>query len=337
MPGTPRNPRRHRTDRPPADSRTRQSSSWYFFIVDGSGTTAGKSRTLTSILGDLVLTANQASYYQVKAYSRWSPGFERCCLLLSGAQSYQRAAADVEMLTGLKMSRSTHQRLVQRQDFPDLEVSQPSEPVEEMSLDGGKVRLRTPEGEASEWRDYKAVNLHGHGVAAFFGQNEDLVAWLKTQLMASLVVCLGDGHPGIWNLFAQIGDQQNRLEILDWYHLMENLEKVGGSAARLSRVRCHLWRGEVEQALAEFDDWQHPRVDNFRVYLKRHCHRLVNYDYYQCEGISIGSGAVESTVKQFSGRLKLPGAQWKRENVPQVLKHRSAYLNGEFSRMPWLA
>lgn len=282
-----------------------------------------------------MLTAKQASHYQVQAYSRWSPVFERCCLLLSGDESYQRAAADVEMVTGLKMSRSTHQRLVQRQRFPDLEVSEPSEAVEEMSLDGGKVRLRTAEGEASQWQDYKAVNLHGHGVAAFFQQNEDLVAWLKTQPLGSLVVCLGDGHPGIWNLFAQIADPQNRLEILDWYHLMENLEKVGGSAARLARVRGYLWRGEVEQALAEFDDWQHPRGDNFRVYLKRHCHRIVNYDYYQREGISIGSGAVESTVKQFSGRLKLPGAQWKRENVPQVLKHRSAYLNGEFSRMPW--
>lgn len=283
----------------------------------------------------MVLTANQARHYQVKPYSRWSPLFERCCLLLSGDQSYQRAEANVEMVTGLKMSHSTHQRLVQRQAFPTLEVSEPSEPVEEVSLDGGKVRLRTPKGEACQWRDYKAVNLHGHGVAAYFQHNDDLVAWLNTQLLASLLVCLGDGHAGIWNLFAQIGDEQSRLEILDWYHLMENLDKVGGSAARLARVRAYLWRGQVELAVAEFDDWQHPRVDNFRSYLTRHASRIVNYDYYQSEGISIGSGAVESTVKQFSGRLKLPGAQWKRESVPQVLKHRSAYLNGEFSRMPW--
>ena len=279
-----------------------------------------------------MLTANQARHYQVKPYSRWSPAFERCCLLLSGDKSYQRAAAEVETLTGLKMSHSTHQRLVQRQEFPELEAS---EPVEEMSLDGGKVRLRTPKGEASQWQDYKAVNLHGHGVAAFFQQNEALVTWLTAQLLATLVVCLGDGHAGIWNLFAQIGDPQRRVEILDWYHLMENLEQVGGSEARLTQVRAHLWKGKVEQALAEFDDWQHSRVDNFKNYLKRHRHRIVNYDYHQAEGISIGSGAVESTVKQFAGRLKLPGAQWKRENVPQVLKHRSAYLNGELSTPPW--
>lgn len=234
--------------------------------------------------------------------------FERCCLLLSGDQSYQRAEAAVELVTGLTMSHSTHQRLVQRQVFADLEVSTPSDPVDEISLDGGKVRLRTPVGEASQWRDYKAVNLHGHGVAAFFQQNETLVVWLKIQLLANLVVCLGDGHAGIWTLFAQLGDPQRRLEILD-YHLMENLTKVGGSVARLERVKAHLWRGEVAQALAEFEDWSPPQVENFKAYLTRHRHRIVNYDDYQSEGISIGSGAVESTVKQFSGRLKLPGAQ----------------------------
>ncbi|BAG03242.1 hypothetical protein MAE_34200 [Microcystis aeruginosa NIES-843] len=42
---------------------------------------------------------------------------------------------------------------------------------------------------------------------------------------------------------------------------------------------------------------------------------------------SIASGAVESTVKQIDRRLKISGAQWNEENIPQVLKHRCAYLN----------
>lgn len=44
-----------------------------------------------------------------------------------------------------------------------------------MSIDGGKVRLRTAKGAPSEWRDYKAVNLHQCGVSAFFRDNEALV------------------------------------------------------------------------------------------------------------------------------------------------------------------
>jgi hypothetical protein len=54
-----------------------------------------------------------------------------------------------------------------------------------------------------------------------------------------------------------------------------------------------------------------------------------DYDYFQAEGLcSIGSGAVESAIKQMGRRVKLSGAQWKAENVPQVLAHRCAYLNG---------
>ncbi|MBW4554212.1 MAG: ISKra4 family transposase, partial [Aphanocapsa sp. GSE-SYN-MK-11-07L] len=45
----------------------------------------------------------------------------------------------------------------------------------------------------------------------------------------------------------------------------------------------------------------------------------------------IGSGTIESTVKQIGRRIKISGAQWKKSNVPQVLMHRSAYLNGYFS------
>ena len=71
---------------------------------------------------------------------------------------------------------------------------------------------------------------------------------------------------------------------------------------------------------------------NFCNYLVKHQHRIVNYQYYQAEEIcSIGSGAVESAVKQIGRRIKISGAQWLPENVPQVLAHRCAYLNGLFT------
>ena len=63
----------------------------------------------------------------------------------------------------------------------------------------------------------------------------------------------------------------------------------------------------------------------------KHRHRIVNYSYYQAEGISIGSGEVESAIKQIGRRVKISGAQWSQNNVSQVLLHRCAYLNGLFS------
>ncbi len=80
-----------------------------------------------------------------------------------------------------------------------------------------------------------------------------------------------------------------------------------------------------------FQGWQHERVDLFIADLTKHRHRIVNYSYFQAEGISIGSGTIESTVKQIGARLKLTGAQWKADNVLRVLLHRCAYLNGQFS------
>jgi hypothetical protein len=273
------------------------------------------------------LSEQQAHRLAVKPYERRSPYLEKCCLLLSANESYQRVEEDIAVLTGMSVSHSTQQRLVHRQTFA-LPVVVTA--VEEMSVDGGKARLRTPQGEPSEWRDYKGVNLHECCVNAFFQDNDGLIKWVEGQELSKPLVCLGDGHDGIWNIYAEIGRPEERKEILDWYHLIENLGKVGGSEQRLDAVESLLWEGKVDLAIEQFQDWQHERVDKFIGYLRKHQSRIVNYSYYQAEGISIGSGAVESTIKQMGQRIKIVGAQWEKKNLAQVLKQRSAYLNGEF-------
>lgn len=271
------------------------------------------------------MSEKQAQKLDVKAYTQWSPYLEKCCLLLSANASYARASEDIQVLTGMAISHSTQQRLVHRQTF---DLPQAAQAVEEMSVDGGKVRLRTPKGQPSEWRDYKAVNLHDCCVSAFFQDNSNLVNWVNAQPLSTPLTCLGDGHDGIWNLYRAIGNPTQRCEILDWYHLVENLGKVGGSGQRLDAAEARLWQGDVESAIALFNDWQHERIITFVAYLNKHRHRIVNYGYYQAEGIAIGSGAIESTVKQIGRRIKLSGAQWEKDNVPQVLRQRTAYLNG---------
>jgi hypothetical protein len=76
------------------------------------------------------------------------------------------------------------------------------------------------------------------------------------------------------------------------------------------------------------EGWSEPMAENFIIYLNKHKHRIVNYDYLQEEGISLGSGSVESKIKQIDHRLKITGASRESCNVPQVLCHRCAYLNG---------
>jgi hypothetical protein len=180
---------------------------------------------------------------------------EKCCLRASANISDENAAQDVEFYTGMKISGRTQQRIVHRYQFPEIATTQQ---IEEISLDGGKVRLRTEQkGESCVWRDYKAICVNQQERKAWFAQNEELIDWVNQQK-------------------------------------------------------------QVKKKKAE----------NFCNYLETHRERIVNYGYYQEEQIcSIGSGAVESTVKQIDRRLKISGAQWNKENIPQVLKHRCAYLN----------
>ena len=118
---------------------------------------------------------------------------------------------------------------------------------------------------------------------------------------------------------------------------MENLYKVGGDKNRLAKVEAFLWRGNVATAIAEFDQLSHPQVDNFIAYLHKHQSRIPIIGIFSPVQISsIGSGAIESTVKQIGRRVKISGAQWNKHNVSQVLKHRTAYLNGLLSTTGYL-
>lgn len=249
-----------------------------------------------------------------------------CCLRASANVSYENAAQDLKRYTGLTVSGKTQQRLVHRYQFKEIECQSK---VGEVSVDGGKVRLRTEnKGEACIWRDYKAVCLHPHSRMAWFQKNDELVEWVNNQNFDFVLNCVGDGHPGIWNLMNQFNQGGKTRQILDWFHLVENLYKIGGSLKRIAKGKQLLWQGKVDETLSLFSTLKKRSAYNFCTYLQNHRHRIVNYEYFYNRNIcAIASGAVESTVKQIDRRLKISGAQWKIENVPQVLKHRCAYLN----------
>ena len=109
----------------------------------------------------------------------------------------------------------------------DLPLPDLKQGLSEISVDGGKIRLRMEDkGEPSFWQEYKTARLQGIYYGAFFQDNLSLTDWINSQILTSPLYCLGDGHDGIWNIFAEIGENKDRIEILDWYHLTENLHKI---------------------------------------------------------------------------------------------------------------
>ena len=283
---------------------------------------------MNSILGLLSITSEQAIALGVSAGSRLSPHLELCCLRQSASVSYAKASQEVKIQTGRSVSARTQQRLVQRHPFASPTVK---DPIKQFSLDGAMIRLRTPQGERSEWKEYKALNLmESHQGMAWFKAPDALLQWANSLPLSNMIWCLGDGHDGVWSLYAHIGTDDQRDEILDWFHLMENLHKVPGAElkTRFKQARALLWTGKVDESIALFEDCSSDEARRFRGYLERHQQRIPNYEYYQAEGIPIGSGDVESLAKQINQRTKIVGATWSAKNVPQVLAHRCAYLNG---------
>ncbi len=76
---------------------------------------------------------------------------------------------------------------------------------------------------------------------------------------------MGDGHDGVWNLVKEFGKSEDfeRWEILDWYHLKENLYKVGGSLKRLKAAEALLWQGQVDNTQALFLHYRGKQAKNF--------------------------------------------------------------------------
>jgi hypothetical protein len=296
-----------------------------FFIEQKTKTNIGKERIIKSSVGKLRLRHRQLEKLSVQARTRISPLLQKCCLCLSANESFSQAEQDFFLLTGMKVGHSTLQRQVYTEtekehlDFPASPIA-----INEVCIDGGKVRLRTPTlGEKCEWRDYQAARLSGVYYGATFRGKEELTAWIDSQVLTNPLICLGDGHSGVWNLFSRIATTQQRYEILDWFHLKENLFKVGGSLKRLRQVETFLWEGKVEQAIALFEQECPRRARKFLAYIEKHRHRLVNYELLQTEyHISIGSGAVESAIKQLDRRLKISGSQWNPDSVSSMLRLR---------------
>ncbi len=192
-------------------------------------------------MGVVEIGSHQARRLGVRAHRPWSPVIEKCSLRTCAQLSYGEAEAQIRMLMGVSIGHSSLHRLVNQTPLPASEGDTVSNQV---SIDGGKIRLRHESG--GVWQDYKAVSLSDGRCDAFFQDNDQLQTWSTQQPLSPTLVLLGDGHDGIWNIARTFGGDpvHHRCEILDWFHLMENLAKVPMSASLSGLThRCFIIKG----------------------------------------------------------------------------------------------
>lgn len=155
------------------------------------------------------------------------------------------------------------------------------------------------------------------------------------------LIFLGDGALWIWNLVAKY--YHHAIQIVDWFHAEEHLEKVAKAAFTdllqrsvwLEEATQALWEGRVEdviaacQALVPSCSVAQEAVTYFSNNIER-----MRYDQFRAAGYMIGSGTVESGCKQVAThRLKLPGAQWIVSGAIQTAKARASWLSGSWQSL----
>ena len=156
--------------------------------------------------------------------------------------------------------------------------------------------------------------------------------------LAQAVVFVCDGAKWIWNLVER--NYPHAVQIVDWHHAEERLEKVArdaltGEHARswLKDTRDALWQGDTRFVVAACEKLadHSPAAQEALTYFRNNVQRMRS-DEYRAQGYMIGSGTVESACKQIvTRRLKCSGAQWTLQGAIQTAKARAARLSGEWN------
>lgn len=148
-----------------------------------------------------------------------------------------------------------------------------------------------------------------------------------------------DGAEWIWNLAKDYFPDSE--QIVDWYHACEHLhqaacalfpEEAEKSERWYNQRRANLYLGELGAITGPLD--QAGLSDQSR-YFHVH-HRRMRYQEFREEGYPIGSGTVESGIKQFKARLTGPGMRWSRPGAENMLVIRCAVMSQTFDQL-WAA
>ena len=148
---------------------------------------------------------------------------------------------------------------------------------------------------------------------------------------AGRLVVVADGAPWIWRLVADLFPVCT--QIVDYYHAKQHLaQAVHGiypdddtaAATCFKRLNDYLFQGEIWKIIAELQHHQQAAS-----YFINHQRRM-QYQQFRADGFPIGSGGVESAIKQFKHRLTGAGMRWSRQGAERMITIRSAILSRTF-------
>jgi hypothetical protein len=234
-----------------------------------------------------------------------------------------------------------------------------------LSMDGGMVNIR---GEG--WREMKVgavfdvetrlernpqtqqLDEMAHGVnvhyTAVLGSKNDFTPALwalavQHQLpTAKERAVIGDGAAWVWNVAEDVCPDGQ--QIVDWFHAVQHLAEAANTLYPddkdlnkrqrwLKTYKDHLYRGCIHKIIAALHKQKRPDLASYF----EHHQRRMQYLEFREDGFPIGSGAIESGVKQFKQRLTGAGMRWHPDNAQRMLVIRAAVLSEDFHDLWQLA
>ena len=174
------------------------------------------------------------------------------------------------------------------------------------------------------------------GAAHEFGPQLWELAWRHGVPTAADSSVTADGAEWIWNLAQDYFPDS--VPIVDWYHACEHVAAAAAElypddeskAQRWFRRRCgDLYKGEIHKITLRLDT---AGLQKRSRYFHTH-KRKMQYQSFLEDGYPIGSGTVESGVKQFKHRLTGAGMRWSRPGAERMLVIRGAILTHDFDAL----
>lgn len=299
--------------------------------------------------------------------SIYSPELKRQMVWLSGLLPYGQAEAVMQRIGKRTISDSSLWRTVERQGHrltaeavPTESQGAASDASDELSIwgkmlsmDGGMVNLRQ-EG----WKELK-VGLIGNVVSidppessvipevrtvplVYTAVLGDVEAFAPVLVRAAQAYGFfeaepssipADGAAWIWGVADRHFPQST--QIVDWYHARQHLAEAAQArfpdqpqqaATWLQAQSDVLFEGPLDSLLTELNQ---AGLAEFAPYFETHRARMRYLDFQEA-GLPIGSGSVESEVKQFKQRLTAPGMRWSRPRAERMIPIRASVLDDSF-------
>ncbi len=245
---------------------------------------------------------------------------------------------------------------VERVVLPD--ASHDHDQRKAISIDGGTVTIRGEGGreikvgavfdlETRLERNPQTQELEkmAHGVnlhyTAVLGSKQEFTPAMWALMIGHEVptakdrVAVADGAVWIWNVVEDL--LPDGRQVVDWFHATQNLSELAGElypneADSHKRKRWfntykhHLYMGEIHKIIQALTNQNR---EDLTTYFVRHQRRM-QYLQFREDGLPIGSGAIESGVKQFKQRLCGAGMRWNGDNANRMLVIRAAVLGNDF-------